>query len=80
MPLLIPMIESFRDQARLYEVLKSFVVAINENEKAVIAAGGVTGLDSDGNNNEVLTFVQETGSNTEWKGPHEIDTFVSGVF
>ena len=87
MPLLIPMLESFRDNARLYETLKSLVLAVNLNEKDILALGGgvaaetasPTGLPSDGNDSEVLTFVSSP-EGQEWKGPHEIDTFVSEVF
>lgn len=87
MPLLVPMIDSLREQVRLYEILKAFVLAINVNEKDILALGGgaaaaetsPTGLPSDGNDSEVLTFVSSP-EGQEWKGPHEIDTFVSEVF
>ncbi len=81
MPLLIPMIDAFRDQPRLYEILKSFVVAINANEKLVLEVGAETGtVPLDGNQADVLTFNSDEPGNTEWKAPHEIDTHVSGVF
>ena len=81
MPLLIPMIEAFRKDARLYEIMKSLVVAINANEKAVLEVGGATGsVPTDGNQADVLVFDSEAIGNTEWKAPHEIDTYVSGVF
>lgn len=81
MPLLVPMLEAFRSQPRLYEILKSFIVAINANEKAVLEVGGDTGtVPTDGNDADVLVFNSEEPGNTEWKAPHEIDTYVSGVF
>lgn len=87
MPLLVPMIDSFRQTVRLYEILKAFLLQINTNEKDILALGGgaaavtesPSGLPSDGNDSEVLTFV-ESPEGQEWKGPHEIDTFVSEVF
>lgn len=81
MPLLIPMLEAFRSQPRLYEILKSFIVAINANEKLALGVGEGTGsVPTDGNQADVLVFDSEATGGTEWKAPHEIDTYVSGVF
>lgn len=81
MPLLVPMIDSLRDKVRLYEILKSFLLAINRNEKAILdSAGGTGSVPTDGNQADVLTFNSESSTQTEWKAPHEIDTYVSGVF
>ena len=41
--------------------------------------GGVS-LPSDGNEGEILTFRKDAPTGVAWEGPHEIDTFVSGVF
>ena len=81
MPLLVPMIDSLRDKVRLYEILKAFLLQINANEKSILGGIGGTGsVPTDGNQADVLTFNSEEDSLTEWKAPHEIDTYVSGVF
>lgn len=81
MPLLVPMIDSLRKEVRLYEILKAFLVQINANEKALLDAGAASGsVPTDGNQADVLTFNSEEAGLTEWKAPHEIDTYVSGVF
>lgn len=81
MPLLVPMIDSFRSTPRLYEILKAFLLQINQNEKALLEAGAGSGsVPTDGNQADVLTFNSESSTSTEWKAPHEIDTYVSGVF
>lgn len=81
MPLLVPMIDSLREKVRLYEILKAFLLAINANEKALLDAQAATGsVPTDGNQADVLVFNSEQPGNTEWKAPHEIDTYVSGVF
>lgn len=81
MPLLVPMIDSLREQVRLYEILKAFLLAINANEKVVLTvASESSNVPTDGNQADVLVFDGEVPGNTEWKAPHEIDTYVSGVF
>jgi hypothetical protein len=81
MPLLVPMIDSLRDQVRLYEILKAFLLQINKNEKVVLESNAATAtVPLDGNQADVLVFNNEEPGNTEWKAPHEIDTYVSGVF
>lgn len=82
MPLLVPMIDSLREKVRLYEILKAFLLQINKNEAAILGVGG-TGtatIPGDGNQSDVLTFNSTSPTKTEWKAPHEIDTYVSGVF
>jgi hypothetical protein len=75
------MIDSLRDQVRLYEILKAFLVQINANEKALLTSEAATGsVPTDGNQADVLVFNGEEPGSTEWKAPHEIDTYVSGVF
>lgn len=37
-------------------------------------------IPKEGNAGEVLTFRKDAPKGTAWEGPHEIDTFVSGVF
>ena len=81
MPLLVPMIDSLREQVRLYEILKAFLLAINRNEKVLLTVGAETSsVPADGNQADVLVFNGEEPGSTEWKAPHEIDTYVSGVF
>lgn len=81
MPLLVPMIDSFRKQVRLYEILKAYLLQINKNEAAILQLGLGTGtVPTDGNQADVLVFDSETPGLTDWKAPHEIDTIVSGVF
>jgi len=81
MPLLVPMIDSLRDKVRLYEILKAYLLQINRNEAAILSLGGAGGsIPGDGNEADVLVFSSESATNTEWKAPHEIDTYVSGVF
>jgi len=81
MPLLVPMIDSLRKQVRLYEILKAFLLQINKNEAALVTSNTQTAsVPRDGNQADVLTFNSEESFGTEWKAPHEIDTYVSGVF
>ncbi len=82
MPLLVPMIDSLREKVRLYEILKAYLLQINANEKAILelTPPGSPVLPTDGNQADVLTFNEETPTASEWKAPHEIDTYVSGVF
>jgi hypothetical protein len=81
MPLLVPMIDSLRDQVRLYEILKAYLLQINANEKAILGtAPGSPVIPTDGNDADVLVFNSMAPTTTEWKAPHEIDTYVSGVF
>lgn len=81
MPLLVPMIDSLRDQVRLYEILKAYLLQINKNEAALLLSEAATGsVPLDGNQADVLVFDSEVPGSTDWKAPHEIDTYVSGVF
>lgn len=81
MPLLVPMIDSLRNQVRLYEILKAYLLQINKNEAALLKSDAATATAPlDGNQADVLTFNSEEPGNTEWRAPHEIDTYVSGVF
>jgi len=81
MPLLVPMIDSLRESVRLYEILKAFLLQINRNEAALLISNAATAtVPLDGNQADVLVFDSEVPGKTEWKAPHEIDTYVSGVF